>query len=516
MRIVTVVGARPQFVKAAVVSREIREHYGDRVREFLVHTGQHYDASMSEVFFEEMNIPKPDVNLEVGSGTHGRMTAEMLMKIEQILLENRPDAVLVYGDTNSTLAGALAASKLLIPVIHVEAGLRSYNRTMPEEQNRVLTDHVSSLLFCPTEHALHEKNKIYVVSRGLLNMENVTTVSLKVVERNFREKVKDILILKTVMRKYDDFFLISFNVNEIKNYFQDINIDLIIANDYEMLPFAFMVKKNDCKIIFDAHEFAPELHSDSLKWSLLNKSYIFYICRKYIPKVDKMITVSDNISAEYKKVFGIKCEVIKNTPKYYDIKPNDVNQEEIHIVHHGIANKSRRIEEMMKISKYLGKRYYLHFYLVAIGKGEYLNRLRNKYSKNANIIFHELVPMEKIIETINRYDIGLHLLPPVNLNSRFALPNKFFEFIQARLCVAVGPSKEMSEKVKENGIGIVSKNFRARAMAREISRVSSSDIMQCKINCDKLSHLFSQDEDIANLTKVIDQTVEQPQYSKLK
>jgi len=157
MKIVSIVGARPQFIKATIVSQAIEKHNStssETIEEILVHTGQHYDYRMSEIFFQELKLKKPHYNLEVGSDTHAKQTARMLERIEDVLFEENPDLVLVYGDTNSTLAGALAASKLNIPVAHIEAGIREHKREMPEEQNRILTDHISSLLFCPTQTAV--------------------------------------------------------------------------------------------------------------------------------------------------------------------------------------------------------------------------------------------------------------------------------------------------------------------------------------------------------------------------
>jgi UDP-GlcNAc3NAcA epimerase len=150
IKILTVVGARPQIIKAAAISRAISNFYSDRIRETIVHTGQHYDNNMSQVFFDELNIPSPDFNLNVGSGSHGEQTASMILGLEKIMIAQNPDYVLVYGDTNSTLAAAVSASKIHIPIVHVEAGLRSFNKSMPEEINRIMCDHSSTLLFTPT------------------------------------------------------------------------------------------------------------------------------------------------------------------------------------------------------------------------------------------------------------------------------------------------------------------------------------------------------------------------------
>lgn len=207
MKIITVVGVRPQFVKAAAVSRALTafniRNNNIYLEEKIVHTGQHYDDNMSKIFFEELQIQSPSVNLEVGSGSHGYQSGVMLERIERILIECKPDLVLVYGDTNSTLAASLAASKLHVPIAHVEAGLRSFNRRMPEEINRVVTDHLSTILFCPTDIAVQNLAKEGITK----DVHQVGDVMYDSVLFNSELSGKSSNILKRLSLKNKSFYL---------------------------------------------------------------------------------------------------------------------------------------------------------------------------------------------------------------------------------------------------------------------------------------------------------------------
>ena len=239
-RVITIFGARPQFIKAAILSREIQNYKS--IEEILVHTGQHFDKNMSDIFFEELNIPKPKYFLDINSCSHGQMTGKMLSKIEEVLLQEKSNIVLVYGDTNSTLAGALAASKLHIPVVHVEAGLRSFNKKMPEEINRVLTDHLSSLLFCPTQQAVRN-----------LSMEGIT---------NGVHYVGDIMydatiFAKNYIRKNSNKFSKNFSIDKIDFALMTIHREESTKNQKnfsKLMNYANeFSKKNNVKILFPIH-----------------------------------------------------------------------------------------------------------------------------------------------------------------------------------------------------------------------------------------------------------------------
>lgn len=255
MKVVSVVGARPQFIKCAPVSSELRRI----ATEIVVHTGQHYDDNMSRVFFGELGIPAPDYNLGVGPGSHGEQTGEMLRRIEQVLVRERPHWTLVYGDTNSTLAGALAAAKLHIPVAHVEAGLRSYNRAMPEETNRVVTDHVSTLLLCPTATAVRN-----LAAEGIRRgVQLVGDVMYDALRANIEAAEQRSTVLSALALRPGQYFLTT--VHRAENTDGSENIRTIMAALVELAaggdPVVFPVHPRTRKLLDTAGwDLPPTLH----------------------------------------------------------------------------------------------------------------------------------------------------------------------------------------------------------------------------------------------------------------
>ena len=231
MKIITIIGARPQFIKAGAVSREIKKHKD--LNEIIVHTGQHYDSNMSDIFFEQMHIPKPDYYLGIGGKSHGAMTGEMISKLEEVMLKEKTDIVMVYGDTNSTLSGSIAASKLHIPIAHIEAGLRSFNMKMPEEINRILTDRVSKWLFCPTDTAVDNLKKegfdnfdCKIIKSGDV-MQDAALFYKQYAKKPENIEIKDNYILSTIHRAEN-----TDDINRLKNIFEALEE---IAQDIQVI-----------------------------------------------------------------------------------------------------------------------------------------------------------------------------------------------------------------------------------------------------------------------------------------
>jgi len=308
MKILTIIGARPQFIKAAAISRRIQAGYQNSINEILVNTGQHYDPGMSDVFFEEMGIPVPLYNLEIGSGNHGSQTGGMLKALEEVLIKEKPDGIIVYGDTNSTIAAALAASKLMIPVIHIEAGLRSFNKSMPEEINRISTDHVSTLLFSPTssgiknlknEGLVHSQGEPYTIDNpGIFHCGDIMYDNTVF----FRNKGEDIV---HVLDKYNipDKEYILGTIHRPQNTDSDERLEQILK------AFIKIVDSSDVNVILPLHPRTTDKLKTFKNLSLLNElkaSERIYL----IPPVSflEMIRLEDNSRAILTDSGGVQKE----------------------------------------------------------------------------------------------------------------------------------------------------------------------------------------------------------------
>lgn len=253
-----------------------------------------------------------------------------------------------------------------------------------------------------------------------------------------------------------------------------VSADAIICHGYENLSLAFSVAGNTIPVIFNAHEYYPLEFEQSAEWLRMEKPKVDAILRNYLPKCKKMFCVTSLIAKEYHKHYKIESVIITNATAYENLQPAPVSSP-VKIVHHGAAMRAREVELMAEMMNHLGKDYELHFMLFPT-EPEYLAELKSKYSGNKQIVFQKIVSPQHIAATINQYDIGLFILPPVNFNWKHALPNKLFEYIQARLCLAVSPNPDMAELVSSNDLGVVSADYSARAMAEAIKALDAGKI----------------------------------------
>ena len=282
--------------------------------------------------------------------------------------------------------------------------------------------------------------------------------------------------------------------------------DLIVANDILALPLAASLRK-EARILFDAHEYAPLEFEENWKWRFFFQRYNDYLCRRYLPLADAGTTVCEGIAEEYRRVFGVRMAVVHNAPPYQDLQPSPAAPDEtIHLVHHGGAIPSRQLETMIEAMRHLDGRFELDFMLVP-SVPRYLDHLKSLASSDRRIRFLPPVGMHDLPRFLNRYDVGIYLLPPNNFNNRFSLPNKFFEFIQARLAVAIGPSPEMSKLVRQYDCGIVADDFSPRALAARIGTLDRRQIAQLKLRSHAAARALCFESEATNLHAVLDKLV---------
>ena len=283
---------------------------------------------------------------------------------------------------------------------------------------------------------------------------------------------------------------------------RDKSFDLIVANDIWALPLALQVK-GSAKILFDAHEYAPLEFEESLKWRFFFQRCNENLCRRYLPLADGATTVCEGIAEEYRRVFGVHMAIVHNAPHYQDLQPSDTQDGPIRLVHHGGAIPSRQLESMIEVMRHLDDRYTLDFVLVP-SVPRYLESLKATAAGNPRIRFLPPVPMAELPRFLNRYDAGIYLLPPNNFNNRYSLPNKFFEFVQARLAIVVGPSPEMAAQVRRHRMGMVAEDFTPESFARTITGLDRRRITSFKAQTHLAARELCFERSAEVLTAVID------------
>ena len=324
------------------------------------------------------------------------------------------------------------------------------------------------------------------------NIKKTSFIKLDEIRGCFLGKVAKVLYLKFGL--YDKFYWSKVVFSDAYNKLKNIDFDLILANDSDALPLSVrLAKEKGVKLIYDAHEYTPKEFESNFKWRFLWQNYRTYLCQKYLSQVDQMLTVCDGIRNEYYREFNVLPTVITNAPGYQKLTYTTHINSIIKIVHHGVAIKERNLELMIDTAKLLDDRFQLNFMLIASDL-DYLAMLKNRAADCSRIKFIEPVPMPEIPNFINQFDIGLFILPENGFNYKYALPNKFFEFIQGRLMVAIGPSIEMAKIVKKYNIGVVADDFSAGAMANLLNKLTYDDIINYKQNSSKCAKEFSADK----------------------
>jgi hypothetical protein len=352
---------------------------------------------------------------------------------------------------------------------------------------------------------LKNEYDIYTIGFGNYRIEGVKKhFQISREQRKKLDKIKKIVIYKLGLFEnyyWDGFGIWGWKAKVDREEVNAQSIDLVIANEIDALPLALSIA-NGVPVLYDAHEFSPQEFEDRFLWRFLRKGLCEYLCKTYIAKAQAMTTVCEGIAHEYRKQFSVNPSVITNAADFADLTPSQVSDKQIRIIHHGGAIPSRKLETMIEMMEYLDNRYSLYFMLVPIEPG-YYKKLREKAEKNSRIFFIPPVEMKQLPFRTNQFDIGLFLLPPTNFNYKHALPNKFYEFVQARLAIAIGPSPEMAAIVKEYDLGVVSKSFEPQDMAKCLNALTAGKIMHFKTQSHLAARALSADENKNKLLKIV-------------
>ena len=328
---------------------------------------------------------------------------------------------------------------------------------------------------------------IVLCACGSLDMPGVRCVELADDGNRLSPLIRHFI---TASRAYERAYWSRSLVGQALRKLEALNFDVVLANDIETLPLALRVAKYKARVVVDAHEYEPRHWDDQWLFDTVYRPYWDYICRTYLPRVDGMVTVSPRLADEYSRNYNVSCGVIMNTPDYQILSPSETHENKVRIIHHGGINPSRKIENMMHVVGALDPRFTLDLMLINNHK-RYMKYLRREGSKYNNIRFVDPVPMPDIARTINKYDMGIFMLHPGAFNYRYSLPNKLFEYIQARLAIAIWPSPEMSKIVTSEGLGVVSSEYTNTSMSSCLGEVTAADIRQFKTNSDRVARRYS-------------------------
>ena len=293
---------------------------------------------------------------------------------------------------------------------------------------------------------------------------------------------KSVLAALLLARRYETAYWAQYPYQWLKQRVRSESFDIILANDIETLPLASFIRPPGAKLVFDAHEYAPRHFEDRRAWRLFFQGFNVHFCRKLIPQVDRMFTVSSGLAEEYHRHFGVLPRVMTNAASFHDLEPTPVDPSRIRLIHHGIATRSRKIENMIEMMRYADERFSLDLMLKIVASSAsrqtkaYLHRLQSLAEATPRVRMIPPVLSRDVVPFIHRYDMGIFILEPVNFNYAHALPNKLFDFVQARLGIGISPSVDMQQVVEQHRLGVVAADFSPRALAERLNRLTTADV----------------------------------------